>query len=189
MRKMTTLLFTLSLAAMTACSKAPADSIASTAESTASSAAAESVSEDTPAPAEEPAGSAAEEAPADLSSDAADEQRNVLNGFVDFAADTAGGSLKSARAAANLVEYLSYADIDSATSIDWMESLSQDQRDLLNINWSEILSNAQNIVSDPAGQADLLESAGVTTDFEGLVLTEVPDKLVSLNTVFSGKAG
>ena len=173
MRKLTTLLLALPLAALTACGAAPVHSGAASPESASVSA---SVAE-------------ASSAPAAPSSGITTEQSNVLNGFVDFAADTAGGSLKSARAAAVLVEYLSYADIDAATAADWMTALPQDQRDLLDTNWAGILENAQNIVSDPAGQVDLLESAGVTTDFAGMVLTEVPDKLVSLNTVFSGKAG
>ena len=113
----------------------------------------------------------------------------MLDGFVDFAADTAGGSLKSARAAAALVEYLSCADIDASTAADWMADLTQDQRDLLDTNWAGILANAQNIAADPASQTDLLSSAGVTTDFTGMVLTGVSDKLVILNTVFTGKAG
>ena len=132
--------------------------------------------------------SAVASAPADPSHDTTAEQRSVLDGCVDFAADTAGGSLKSARAAAALVEYLSYADIDAATAADWMAALPQEQRDLLDTNWSGILENAQNIASDSASQADLLASAGVTTDFESMVLTEVPDKLVVLNAVFTGKA-
>ena len=113
----------------------------------------------------------------------------MLDGCVDFSADTAGGSLKCARAAAVLVEYLSCADIDASTAADWMTDLTQDQRDLLDINWAGILANAQNIAADPASQTDLLSCAGVTTDFTGMVLTGVPDKLVILNTVFTGKAG
>ena len=113
----------------------------------------------------------------------------IAPGFVDFSADTAGGSLKCARAAAVLVEYLSCADIDASTAADWMTDLTQDQRDLLDINWAGILANAQNIAADPASQTDLLSCAGVTTDFTGMVLTGVPDKLVILNTVFTGKAG
>lgn len=185
MRKSIALLLALSLAALTACGREPIDSIAASSEAVSSSAAA-SESEETPAPTEAAADSAAEETPA---ADTTDEQRNVLNGFVDFASDTAGGSLKTARAAAALVEYLSYADIDADIAADWMASLSEDQRTLLDINWSGILENAQNIATDPASQADLLSSAGITTDFEGMVLTEVPDKLVTLNTVLTGKAG
>ena len=169
MRKPTTLLPALALAVLTACGAAAVDPAAASRESA-------SIATST---------SAVE---ADPGSGTTYEQRNVLDGFVDFAADTAGGSLKSARAAAVLVEYLSYADIDAATAADWMAALPQDQRDLLDTNWAGILDNAQNIASDPASQADLLASAGVTTDFTGMVLTEVPDKLVVLNAVFTDKA-
>ena len=59
------------------------------------------------------------------------------------------------RPAAVLVEYLSCADIDASTAADWMTDLTQDQRDLLDINWAGILANAQNIAADPASQTDL----------------------------------
>ena len=179
MRKCTALLLALSLAALTACGQVPGDSGAASSD-TASIAVSEAAPEATPATAETPAA---------LAHDTTTEQRSVLDGFVDFAADTAGGSLKSARAAAVLVEYLSYADIDAAAAADWMADLTQDQHDLLDTNWAGILANAQNIAADPASQADLLSSAGVTTDFTGMVLTGVPDKLVILNTVFTGNAG
>ena len=179
MRKSIALLLGLSLATLTACGQAPRISGAASSDA-ASAVISEAVSDAAPATAETPAAS---------SRDTTTEQRNVLDGFVDFAADTAGGSLKSARAAAVLVEYLSCADIDASTAADWMTDLTQDQRDLLDINWAGILANAQNIAADPASQTGLLSSAGVTTDFTGMVLTGVPDKLVILNTVFTGKAG
>lgn len=179
MRKSIALLLGLSLATLTACEQAPGNSGAASSDA-ASAVISEAVSDAAPATAETPAAS---------SRDTTTEQRNVLDGFVDFAADTAGGSLKSARAAAVLVEYLSCADIDASTAADWMTDLTQDQRDLLDINWAGILANAQNIAADPASQTGLLSSAGVTTDFTGMVLTGVPDKLVILNTVFTGKAG
>lgn len=179
MRKSIALLLGLSLATLTACEQAPGNSGAASSDA-ASAVISEAASDAAPATAETPAAS---------SRDTTTEQRNVLDGFVDFAADTAGGSLKSARAAAVLVEYLSCADIDASTAADWMTDLTQDQRDLLDINWTGILANAQNIAADPASQTGLLSSAGVTTDFTGMVLTGVPDKLVILNTVFTGKAG
>ena len=175
MRKSIALLLGLSLATLTACGQTPGNSGAASSDS-----ASAVISEAAPATAETPAAS---------SRDTTTEQRNVLDGFVDFSADTAGGSLKCARAAAVLVEYLSCADIDASTAADWMTDLTQDQRDLLDINWAGILANAQNIAADPASQTDLLSCAGVTTDFTGMVLTGVPDKLVILNTVFTGKAG
>ena len=175
MRKSIALLLGLSLATLTACEQAPGNSGAASSDA-ASAVISEAASDAAPATAETPAAS---------SRDTTTEQRNVLDGFVDFSADTAGGSLKCARAAAVLVEYLSCAD----TAADWMTDLTQDQRDLLDINWAGILANAQNIAADPASQTDLLSCAGVTTDFTGMVLTGVPDKLVILNTVFTGKAG
>lgn len=179
MRKSIALLLGLSLATLTACEQAPGNSGAASSDA-ASAVISEAASDAAPATAETPAVS---------SRDTTTEQRNVLDGFVDFSADTAGGSLKCARAAAVLVEYLSCADIDASTAADWMTDLTQDQRDLLDINWAGILANAQNIAADPASQTDLLSCAGVTTDFTGMVLTGVPDKLVILNTVFTGKAG
>ena len=179
MRKSIALLLGLSLATLTACGQAWGNSGAASSDA-ASAVISEAASDAAAATAETPAAS---------SRDTTTEQRNVLDGFVDFAADTAGGSLKSARAAAVLVEYLSCADIDASTAADWMTDLTQDQRDLLDINWAGILANAQNIAADPASQTDLLSCAGVTTDFTGMVLTGVPDKLVILNTVSTGKAG
>ena len=179
MRKSIALLLGLSLATLTACGQAPGNSGAVSSDA-ASAVISEAASDAAPATAETPAAS---------SRDTTTEQRDVLDGFVDFAADTAGGSLKSARTAAVLVEYLSCADIDASTAADWMTDLTQDQRDLLDTNWAGILANAQNIAADPASQTDLLSSAGVTTDFTGMVLTGVSDKLVILNTVFTGKAG
>lgn len=179
MRKSIALLLGLSLATLTACGQASGTSGAASSDA-ASAVISEAASDAAQATAETPAAS---------SRDTTTEQCNVLDGFVDFAADTAGGSLKCARAAAVLVEYLRCADIDASTAADWMTDLTQDQRDLLDINWAGILANAQNIAADPASQTDLLSCAGVTTDFTGMVLTGVPDKLVILNTVFTGKAG
>ena len=67
--------------------------------------------------------------------------------------------------------------------------LTDDQKELLDLNWPGILSEAEAICGDPAGEADELITAGVTTDFENMALTEVPDKLVTVDTVLTGKAG
>lgn len=117
------------------------------------------------------------------------EQINVLDQLVDFGADTAGGSLKTAKAAAVLVEYLSCSDLDADVMADWCTGLTDDQKELLDLNWPGILSEAEAICGDPAGEADELITAGVTTDFENMALTEVPDKLVTVDTVLTGKAG
>ena len=90
MRKSIALLLGLSLATLTACGQAPGNSGAASSDA-ASAVISEAASDAAPATAETPAAS---------SRDTTTEQRNVLDGFVDFAADTAGGSLKCARAAA-----------------------------------------------------------------------------------------
>ena len=113
----------------------------------------------------------------------------VLDQFVAFGADTAGGSLKTTVAAASLVEYLSAGEIEADTMNEWLAGLTDDERELLALNWPGILSAAEAISSDPSGQADALASAGVETDFTAMTLTDVPDKLVNVNTVLSGKAG
>lgn len=115
MRKSIALLLGLSLATLTACGQTPGNSGAASSDS-ASAVISEAASDAAPATAETPAAS---------SRDTTTEQRNVLDGFVDFSADTAGGSLKCARAAAVLVEYLSCADIDASTAADWMTDLTQ----------------------------------------------------------------
>ena len=88
MRKSIALLLGLSLATLTACGQAPRNSGAASSDA-ASAVISEAVSDAAPATAETPAAS---------SRDTTTEQRNVLDGFVDFSADTAGGSLKCARA-------------------------------------------------------------------------------------------
>ena len=113
----------------------------------------------------------------------------VLDQFVAFGADTAGGSLKTTMAAASLVEYLSAGEIEADTMNEWLAGLTDDESELLALNWPGILSAAEAISSDPSGQADALASAGVETDFAAMTLTDVPDKLVNVNTVLSGKAG
>ena len=119
MRKSIALLLGLSLATLTACGQTPGNSGAASSDS-ASAVISEAASDAAPATAETPAAS---------SRDTTTEQRNVLDGFVDFSADTAGGSLKCARAAAVLVEYLSCADIDASTAADWMTDLTQQGED------------------------------------------------------------
>ena len=149
-------------------------------------------SEPPPTPQSTHQSTAAAETPGPTTAPAADttaEQKAVLDGFVSYGSDTAGGSLKNTQAAASLVEYLSYADIETATAMDWMAGLTDEQQAMLDLNWPGILAQAQAISADPAAQKEQLESAGVMTDFAGMVLTGVPDKLVTLNTVLTGKAG
>lgn len=80
MRKSIALLLGLSLATLTACGQAPGNSGAASSDA-ASAVISEAASDAAPATAETPAAS---------SRDTTTEQRNVLDGFVDFSADTAG---------------------------------------------------------------------------------------------------
>ena len=105
------------------------------------------------------------------------EQLAVLDGLVDFGADTAGCSLKTARAAAVLVEYLSASEFEDGTADTWRAGLSGDAQERLALN------EAQAICADPAACADELASAGVETDFPGMELGGVPDKLTALDAV------
>lgn len=114
-------------------------------------------------------------------------QKEVLDGFISYGADTAGGSLKSARAAAALVVYLRDGDIPADAAADWRTGLSEEQEALLVLNWPDILANAKAICTDPAGQADLLASAGVDTDFTEMELDGVPEKLDVLDGVLGAK--
>ena len=124
MRKSIALLLGLSLATLTACGQAPRNSGAASSDA-ASAVISEAASDAAPATVETPAAS---------SRDTTTEQHNVLDGFVDFSADTAGGSLKCARAAAVLVEYLNCADIDAPTAAHWLTDLTPDQSELLHIH-------------------------------------------------------
>ena len=93
------------------------------------------------------------------------------------------GSLKTARAAAVLVEYLSASDFEDGTADTWRAGLSGDAQERLALNWPGILAEAQAICADPAACADELASAGVETDFPGMELGGVPDKLTALDAV------
>ena len=87
------------------------------------------------------------------------EQLAVLDGLVDFGADTAGCSLKTARAAAVLVEYLSASEFEDGTADTWRAGLSGDAQERPALNWPGILAEAQAICADPAACADELASA------------------------------
>ena len=115
------------------------------------------------------------------------EQLAVLDGLVDFGADTAGCSLKTARAAAVLVEYLSASEFEDGTADTWRAGLSGDAQERLALNWPGILAEAQAICADPAACADELASAGVETDFPGMELDGVPDKLTALDAVLGAQ--
>lgn len=97
-------------------------------------------------------------------------------------------SLKTARAAAVLVEYLSASEFEDGTADTWRAGLSGDAQERLALNWPGILAEAQAICADPAACADELASAGVETDFPGMELDGVPDKLTALDAS-AGRTG
>ena len=175
MRKAVVLILCAAAMMLAACGSTPTQS------ASASTPAAEATAVPTPGPTAQPEVASAQ-------AGTVEEQRAVLDTFVAYEADTAGGSLKNTQAGAGLVEFLSYADLEVGTMQDWLAGLDEQQRAALDTNWPGILANAQAICEDPAAQADQLDTAGVTTNFEDMALTEVPDKLVTVNTILTGKA-
>lgn len=114
----------------------------------------------------------------------------ALAACVNFEADTAGGSLKAAQAAAGLVEYLAgQQQVDmlalATAAQQWYTGLSDDEKANLQLNWAAIEGDAENIAKDPASQAELLADAGVTTDFTTLTLDGVADQIGAIDGVLS----
>ena len=68
-----------------------------------------------------------------------------------------------------------------------VRDLSGDAQERLVLNWPGILAEAQAICADPAACADELASAGVETDFPGMELGGVPDKLTALDAVLGAQ--
>ena len=139
-----------------------------------------------PSPSMEP-GSSASSAPS--SSTAPDTTLSAamveaLNGTVSFAADTAGGSLKTAQAASSLVQVLAESgtpDNLQAGAAAWKATLTEEQRSLLTLNWSGVSQLSRDIAADPAGQQGLLESAGIATDFTVFDLSGISAAMDSLD--------
>lgn len=86
-----------------------------------------------------------------------------------------------------LVEYLSASEFEDGTADTWRAGLSGDAQERLALNWPGILAEAQAICADPAACADELASAGVETDFPGMELDGVPDKLTALDAVLGAQ--
>ncbi len=100
----------------------------------------------------------------------------LLDECVSYEADSAGGSLKTAKAAAGLVELLS-TNVPSDLAGDaalWRQGLDANREATLQQNWPGISQQARAIADDPAATADLLATAGVTTDFTGMDLSAIP---------------
>lgn len=92
----------------------------------------------------------------------------ALDGCVAYGQGEAGVSLKTAIAAAGLLEWSeSYAaDMDGDTLAvlvaDWVSGLDELNYEKFWGNWSGLDGLCRQIIEDPAAQKDLLESAGVT---------------------------
>lgn len=112
----------------------------------------------------------------------------VLNGCIAYEVDSAGGSLKTAIAAADLVVYLAGdfvpEDLSGETAA-WQQTLSSDDQATMDANWPRVYTCAQDICEDPAAQQGLLDDAGVTTDFGAMDLTAVPEQLDTMNEVLT----
>lgn len=112
----------------------------------------------------------------------------VLNGCIAYEVDSAGGSLKTAIAAADLVVFLAGdlvpEDLPGETRT-WQQGLSADDQSTMDANWPGVYRCAQDICADPAAQQGLLDDAGVTTDFSTMDLTDVPEQLDDMNEVLT----
>ena len=114
----------------------------------------------------------------------------VLNGCIAYEVDSAGGSLKTAIAAADLVVYLAEEDVPAdlgGETAAWQDSLDADSQATLDANWPGVYACAEGICQDLDSQQGLLDDAGVTTDFAAMDLTEVPEQLDVMNAALTGE--
>lgn len=108
----------------------------------------------------------------------------ALNGAVAFAADTAGGSLKTAQASAALVQVLAAEGVPAGLTegaAGWKATLTAEQRTLLSLNWQGVSQLSRDIAADPASQQGLLDTAGVETDFTAMDLSGISAAMDSLD--------
>ena len=113
----------------------------------------------------------------------------MLDAFVAYEADTAGGSLKTAAAAADLVFYLSGDPVPDdlyGQTRAWQQGLDAGGQALLEANWPGIYACARDICADPAARQGLLDDAGVTGDLAALDLDGVPARLDAMNEALGG---
>lgn len=114
----------------------------------------------------------------------------VLNGCIAYEVDSAGGSLKTAIAAADLVVYLAEEDVPAdlgGETAAWQQSLDADSQATLDANWPGVYACAEGICQDLDSQQGLLDDAGVTADFAAMDLTEVPEQLDVMNAALTGE--
>ena len=114
----------------------------------------------------------------------------VLNGCIAYEVDSAGGSLKTAIAAADLVVYLAEEDVPAdlgGETAAWQQSLDTDSRATMDANWPGVYACAEGICQDLDSQQGLLDDAGVTADFAAMDLTDVPEQLDVMNAALTGE--
>lgn len=116
----------------------------------------------------------------------------VLGGFVTYEAGSAGGSLKAAIAAADVVRYTAqygkgHEEEIRTDAMNWKNSLDADQQALLEENWPDICYTAKSITEDPEKTKGMLADAGVTEDFSGVDLETAASCVDVLDEVL-GKA-
>lgn len=111
----------------------------------------------------------------------------LLDNCVSYETGTAGGSLKTAKAAADLVALLARdAPADLRGEADaWRQGLDAGREETLQANWPAISLQARAIADDPAGCADLLATAGVTTDFTAMDLGGIGSCMDTLDDAFA----
>lgn len=114
----------------------------------------------------------------------------VLNGCIAYEVDSAGGSLKTAIAAADLVVYLAEEDVPAdlgGETAAWQQSLDESSQATLDANWPGVYACAEGICQDLDSQQGLLDDAGVTADFAAMDLTDVPEQLDVMNAALTGE--
>ena len=114
----------------------------------------------------------------------------VLNGCIAYEVDSAGGGLKTAIAAADLVVYLAEEDVPAdlgGETAAWQQSLDTDSQATLDANWPGVYACAEGICQDLDSQQGLLDDAGVTADFAAMDLTDVPEQLDVMNAALTGE--
>ena len=156
--------------------------------SSASTATSEATSSSSMATADSASSATADSAPMAATGYDSEKMKTVLNEFVSYEADTAGGSLKAAMAAADLTKYVAESGADATDKMtadvqSWKDALTDEQKTVLKMNWPMIRDTAKSLAEDAAGQKDLLESAGVTTDFSKMDMSKVTAAVTSLDSV------
>lgn len=116
----------------------------------------------------------------------------VLGGFVTYEAGSAGGSLKAAIAAADVVRYTAqygkgHEEEIRTDAMNWKNGLDADQQALLEENWPDICYTAKSITEDPEKTKGMLADAGVMEDFSGVDLETAASCVDVLDEVL-GKA-